>query len=255
MLRPNLLRAALPAALLTLAPLTASALECPDTLPPLPPDIAELRQEVVEISLANLDLWGDPAIEAELEWRVEILADWFADNRPANEIELTQQSWRTIWYEDPSILFDMPPIVVTDRDNNFQVVRDGFYYNTGRLDISLIPGVEEATVFLKGEYTLKDLAGPDTCGQQRRNVVDLEFTTLDLIPTWLPSDLSLNDLIDTFDSGVIPSRPIPFPEGQTGDLWNLFIDEDVRIAFGGDDDEPISAGALFILIRQDFINE
>ena len=73
-------------------------------------------------------------------------------------------------------------------------------------------------------------------------MIDLEFTESSIRRGWLPDSVPLTVFIDVFDTGAIPSFPLPFPEGLTGDLWNLFIDDDLRVAFGTDDDPSTNDG-------------
>lgn len=244
--------AALAAILIGLCTASQANEPCPDVLPPLPPEIAEAKDDIIRLSLENLDRWGDRRIQSEIDQRASVLAEWFADNRPANELELTTAPWKAVWYEDTSFIPDILNVVTTDRENTYQVVRDGFYYNIAKIDLR---SGRSITNFLKGEFTIKDPADSNTCGEPRRNVIDLEFTASSLRLGWLPESVPLNVIVELVDAGVIPAISLPFPPGSTGDLWNLYVDEDLRVAFGTDDSPSTDDGGLFVLVRQGLVTD
>lgn len=243
----------LAAALTVLSPAAFAQVRpaCPETLPPLPPAVAQAKAELIEICESNLDRWGDPALQTRIDRRVRVLSEWFANNRPANELATTQGSWKAIWYEDTSFVTGVPGLVEIDRENTYQVVRDGYYYNVSKVDINLLGRQISLAGFLKGEFTITNPAGPGTCGQQKLNVIDLEFTDNRILPTWLPPLAPLTVVVELVDAGRIPTIPVPGPDGVTGELWNLYVDQDLRVAFGNEDDETAREGSLFVLVRQE----
>lgn len=227
---------------------------CNATLPPLPPEIANAKAEIISLSKNNLDRWGDPDVQALINVQAAILENWFIENRPDNEVELTVGPWFAAWYEDISF-FPNNLFLSTDRNNTYQVVRDGFYYNVAKFDVGAI-FTRTRTNYLKGEFTIKDPKTESSCGEKRRNIIDLRFTRTFFKRGFVPTDSSLPDFIDALDRGDIRSGALDFRirRGTTGDLWNLFVDEDLRVCYGIDDGSAVDAGGLFVLTRQEFVN-
>ena len=142
---------------------------CNATLPPLPPEIANAKAEIISLSKNNLDRWGDPDVQALINVQAAILENWFIENRPDNEVELTVGPWFAAWYEDISF-FPNNLFLSTDRNNTYQVVRDGFYYNVAKFDVGAI-FTRTRTNYLKGEFTIKDPKTESSCGEKRRNIL------------------------------------------------------------------------------------
>ena len=220
----------------------------------LPPDIDLARHEVLRISEANTRRTDNiPQVREELTPHLVTLAEWFAANRPANEVALTQQPWKNLWYDDPDIEvganLNFGFISITqDRSKIFQVVRDGFYYNVSESLFTLFGISFPIQTFLKGAYTITNPAGPGNVGEQVLNVVNLEFVANSLLPLPLFEGFPLSLLVLLVDREFLPTIPTPGPIGVTGELWNLYIDEDIRISAGFDNDEP-DVLDLYILRR------
>jgi hypothetical protein len=232
---------------------------CNATLPPLPAAVANAKSEIVSLSLNNLEKWGDPIIQGLINKQAAILEDWFVNNRPDNEVELTTGPWFAAWYEDTRF-FPKNFFLNSDRNNSYQVVRGGFYYNIAKFEVGAI-FKRTWTNYLKGEYTIKDPKTESSCGEKRRNVIDLRFTRTSIKRGFVPSDASLPAFVDAFDRGDIRRGLLSFrfrgggaAGSSTGDLWNLFVDEDVRVCVGVDDEDSLDKAAMFVLIRQEFVN-
>lgn len=223
----------------------------PDTLPP---DLRQIRSRILAITFLNTDRSDNILrVREQLEPLIAPLAEWFNDNRPADEITLTQQSWRNLWYDDPDIeafsSVDFGPIgFEQDRRSISQVVEDGYYYNVSQSTVRFFGRTLTFQNFLKGAYTIAHPAGPGTSGEPRRNVVDLEFVANGIRLGPLPLFMPPSTLVEQVESGRRSLIPVPGPIGVTGKLWNLYIDEDLRISAGIDDDEP-DVIDLYILTR------
>lgn len=219
----------------------------------LPPEVEAAKAEVIAISQANITNWGDPTIQAQLDVQVEILADYFAANRPADEVDLTIGPWRAIWYEDGTLASGDPfGIINSDVNNSYQIVADGFYYNVGAIELNLGFTTIRGTSFLKGEYTIANTPDASNTGERGLNVIDLEFVDNSIkfgrLPTWIP----LTRIVDFVERGFGLGVSVPGPIGVTGELYNLYIDEDVRIAFGDNDTGSDVGNGLYVLVRQEF---
>ena len=69
-------------------------------------------------------------------------------------------------------------------------------------------------------------------------MVDLEFVDNRLRPGRLPKGNDVAGLADRVDRRWRVTFPIPGPIGITGQLWNLYVDRDLRISAGNQDDDP-----------------
>lgn len=145
----------------------------------LPPDLQTVKQQILAITEANTNNTENiPEIRAQLEPLIAQLEAWYIDNRPSNEIALTQVPWKNVWYDDPDIAFDFrfgPFSIQQPRDRIFQVVENGYYYNVSEFDLSFFESKLTLQNYLKGDYTIVDPAAPETMGQPRRNVIALTF--------------------------------------------------------------------------------
>jgi len=170
---------------------------------------------------------------------------------------MTRGAWKSLWYDSDSI--DPPAPIVVDREQIFQVVEDGFYYNVAA---QKVPGpngtMSDTQYFLKGNYQIARALGNDNEGQFALNIIDLEFADSVSRPGQLPAARSLIELVQEVDGWVetgvgkgVPPFAVPGPAGRTGYLFNLFIDEDLRIAGGLDGDDPDGELSLFVLRRTD----
>jgi hypothetical protein len=84
--------------------------------------------------------------------------------------------------------------------------------------------------FLKGSYTIVQPDSNDQSG--RKNIISILFSDNKAALGALPKNASLNELTDRIDSKKAFAVDIPGPRGVRGELWNLFVDGDLRIAAG-----------------------
>lgn len=217
--------------------------------PALPPRLQAVKARIIELASANTTRGDNIAqVRAELDPLVNELETWFAAHRPSNEVELTQGAWRSLWYDDENIDADRP-VVKIDRDQIYQVVREGDYYNVSDNPVKLL-GLRVGTThsFLKGNYDIVDRPTADNRGQKRLNVIDLEFDDNRLRFGKIPRGADLRGLVDAVDAGERFTLPIPGPKGITGQLWNAYVDKDLRISRGQQDDDP-GVTDLYVLRR------
>jgi hypothetical protein len=215
----------------------------------LPPRLQAVKARVLALASARtLDTEGASKVRAELEPLVQELEAHFAAHRPRDEVKLTQGAWKSLWYDDPNIDRDRG-VFRLDRGQIYQVVRDGYYYNVSDNPVVLLGRrVGTAHSFLKGNYTIEDAATPARQGQPRLNVIDLEFDANRLRLGAIPRGQDLVAMVEAVDRGERATLPIPGPRGITGQLWNAYVDGDLRISRGQQDDDP-GVTDLYILRR------
>lgn len=208
----------------------------------LPPDLQLVRQEVIDIASANTNRTDNiEAVRAELDPLIAELGTWFNENRPDEELALTQVPWQNLWFDDPDIEFGFDlgfVALVQDREQIYQVIEPGYYYNVSEIDFRIGRNSWTFTGFLKGDYQIIRPATPDNAGEPRLNAIDLEFVANFSSLGSIPANVPLSTLVQLVDDGLYPAVPVPGPFGVTGELWNVYIDDELRIAAGFDDSEP-----------------
>lgn len=216
---------------------------------PLPPRVVELKRQILALTSENtLRTDNVKQVRAQLDPLVDELEAWFAANRPANEVAITRGAWRSLWYDDANIDRDSG-VFRLDRDQIYQVVRDGYYYNVADNPVVLF-GKRVGTThsFLEGRYDVVDRATPARAGEERLNVVDLQFGDNGIRLGKIPRGQDLQEMVDAVDAGDRFTIPVPGPKGITGQLWNAYVDKDLRISRGQQDDDP-GVTDLYVLRR------
>jgi hypothetical protein len=210
--------------------------------PDLPENLVDVKEQIIQIATENTTRVDNiDYVRAQLDPLVEELGAWFNANRPENEVELTQVPWRNLWYDDPDIGFELDLLVISfelDRNQIYQVIEDGFYYNVSELVFRAVLAEYRFQSYLKGAYTIIREASAQNQGEARLNTVDLEFVDNRIQIGTIPRAISLSVLVDFVDTLPFLTVPIPGPLGVTGELWNVYVDDDLRIAAGFDDSEP-----------------
>lgn len=218
----------------------------------LPVELQEVKQQIIDITRANTTNTGNEReVRAELEPLIEELEAWFNANRPENELALLQVPWKNLWFDDPDITFDINLIIFRlqqPRDRIFQVVEEGYYYNVAELKLQIFWIPFTITSFLKGAYEIIRPATEENSGDPQLNTVALEFVSNGLRLGSLNPAIPLSLLVQAVDVGLVPTIPTFGPIGVTGELWNLYIDEDLRISAGFNNNEPDTID-LYILER------
>ncbi len=208
----------------------------------LPPELLAVKQQIIDIAAANTTNTSNiAAVRDQLEPLIAQLEAWFVENRPTNEVALTQVPWKNLWYDDPDISFDFtfgPISARQPRDRIFQVVENGYYYNVSEFVLTVFGTEITLQNYLKGTYTILDPAGPTTDGLPRRNVIALTFVFNGAFFGPIPKVIPLSWLVRAVDAKKYPLIQIPGPYGVTGRLWNRYVDSDLRIAAGFNTDQP-----------------
>lgn len=214
-----------------------------------PSRITKLKQAIFAIAAANTERTDNIAeVRQSMEPMIEELSRHFAANRPTNEVELTRGVWRNVWYDNPDI--DRGPFFLKLKRNSIlQVVEEGYYYNVSDSQVKAL-GLKVGTIhsFLRGNYEIIRKPSPSNAGQQRLNTIALEFDELRFKFGKRPlNEDPRQQVADIVDRKTF-SLPSPGPRGVKGELWNLYVDEDVRIAAGFQADKPDEL-QLYVLKR------
>lgn len=216
--------------------------------------IAVLKEEIVRIASENTTRTDNiEEVRAQLDPLVNELEGYFAANRPENEPELLEGAWKSLWYDDPDINRG-DRFLAIDRENVYQVVFDNFYYNVTNNQLRFF-GLRPTVVhsFLKGNFRLTNLPDETNVGQPRLNVVDLEFDDNVIRFGPLPRGENLVDLVKRVEAGNVRTIGVPGPKGITGELWNVYLDDELRISAGVQDDN--GERDIYILRRVETAND
>ncbi len=210
--------------------------------------IFELKDEIVRIASENTTRTDNiEEVRAELDPLIDELEQYFIANRPENELELLEGAWKSLWYDDPDIN-SAEAFLSIDRDSVYQVVFDNFYYNVTNNQLRIF-GFRPTVVhsFLKGNFTLTNLPDETNVGEPRLNVVDLEFDDNVVRFGKIPRNEDLVQLVKKVESGALRTLLVPGPKGITGELWNVYLDDEIRISAGVQDDNGVRD--IYILRR------
>ena len=185
--------------------------------------IAELKAQVRAISLQNLGNRDNlSATRATLEPLVQELAKFHSPASAEADLGLTAGAWKEIFSDDVE---PEPPGFKTDRDGVYQVITsEGYFYNFGNLNG---PGPLKLLGVLRGVYT------------PTADFLNIEFTKVTIRPRPLREGEILTDLVEKLEAGdvftISPPGDNKFPKGPVGakgNIKNLFIDGDFRVATG-----------------------
>jgi hypothetical protein len=196
----------------------------------LPKAVQEAKAAVIAIAGRNTTRTDNlAAVRAELAPHVKTLNEYFTTNRPKNELQITQGTWRSIWIEDTSI--DGAKPLSISRDKIWQVIKDDSFFNVSEAQVR-VAGRRLFSVqnFLKGNFTIVQPKPDDQLN--RKNIISILFGDNKVALGSLPTNESLNALTDRIDSKKAFAFDVPGPRGVRGELWNLFVDGDLRIAAG-----------------------
>jgi hypothetical protein len=217
---------------------------------PAPPFVQALKKQILAIASANTTRTDNiKEVRAQLDPLVRQLAVYFAANRPADEAQKTQGVWKNVWYDNPDI--DRGPFFLKlKRETIYQVVEPGYYYNVSDSRVRVL-GLPLGTIhsFLRGNYSIIRPATEQNKGEEGLNTIALEFADLRFKFGRRPTDEPIREQVRAIAERETFSLPSPGPRGVKGELWNLYLDDDVRIAAGFQADKP-SELQLYVLQRE-----
>ena len=217
--------------------------------------LKNVKNQIISIAKRNnKNIEGISETREQLNPLIEILAEHFANNRPENELALTGGTWQSIWYDDKDIEAS-ERFQSLNREKIFQLVYTNgtgpsFYYNVSESRVKIF-GIKTLKVrtFLRGNYTLDQISTPETLGERQRNVINLEFAENRMQLKRLRYGTSIQEITEDVIRGNSRTYKIPGPKGIKGKLFNLYVDEDIRISGGfQENDEDLD---LYILLKND----
>lgn len=205
-------------------------------------ELASVKAELRDIAYADIDREESfEAVRDEIQPLVDKLAKHFGKKSAASKLPLVAGAWRQIWSDFP---YPMSFFVKMDRRQVYQVVStDGHYYNLGDQRSFLI---FPTTGVLRGKY---ELAG------DRLNV---QFTRVGFRFGKLDRDDDLEVYADDVERGAKSIFGIPGggrapkgPVGIKGTLETLYVDADLRIERGSQEDFLDEDGNVLVPGTQD----
>lgn len=205
--------------------------------------------EILTVSRANTLNPDTTSVLARLKPHFDVVENYFAQNRPANEVELTKGVWKQIWYKNPDIE-DLGGPVRLKNDKIYQDVRDDFYMNVSEADFRVL-GVKVGTArgFLKGNYTLTQEANATNVGDKKLNVISLEFGDTRSTFGKLRKKKTIEEQVDRVLEKKTLTFKTPGPKGIEGELWNIYVDDNIRICRGSGGRTPNNNDQYYVLER------
>lgn len=192
-----------------------------------PAELAAAKADLRAIAYANISQMDQfDAVRAEIDPIVTKLRRHFGNRSAASKLPLVAGAWRQIWSDFP---YPGTSLVKMDPTQVYQVVSsEGHYYNIGdQRSFFVFP----TTGVLRGSYELE--------GNQLR----VQFTNVGFRFGKLKANTDLVAYADAFESGARSYLGIPGggqapkgPVGISGTLETLYVDADLRIERGGQDD-------------------
>jgi hypothetical protein len=211
-----------------------------------------IRNKIIELSVEFSLQSNSNNIENRkiLKPYLEELENWYIHNRPINEITMTKQSWKSIWYDDADISNRGP--IRLNKNKIWQIIGDNSYYNISENSFG---GCFKFTNYLQGSFNISNRDNKSSI-QKRLNTIDLKFIYNGIGPNILYKDANLTKIVENvektnccFHKNAIS---IPGPIGVKGQLWNLYLDDTYRFSYGINLNDP-STIDIYILERNNII--
>jgi hypothetical protein len=188
-----------------------------------PERIAELKQQMRSIAIENLGRRDNLAdSRSQLEPLATELATFTTAKLAEDDLPALVGAWKEIFSDDVE---PEPPGFKTDRDGTYQIITDkGYFYNFGELKG---PGPLRFLGVLRGVYSPAE------------EFLNIEFTKVSVRLSGLKATENLTELVTKIESGkeftIVPPGSNKFPKGPVGakgNIRNLYIDSDFRVATG-----------------------
>jgi hypothetical protein len=198
--------------------------------------IEDLKSQIRGIAIENLERRDNLAeTRARLEPLVKELSSFHRPENAAADLPLLEGAWKELFSDDVE---PEPPGFGTDRDGVYQVITsEGYFYNFGNL---IGFGPLRVLGVLRGEY------------KPVNDFLNIEFTKVSVRLNGLRENEDLDQLVADIESGavstIVPpgdSRAPNGPVGAQGNIRNIYIDSDFRVATGSNFADGIQD--LFVL--------
>lgn len=192
-----------------------------------PAELAATKAKVRAIANANMTRTDNvEAVRAQLDPLVAKLAAHFGDRPVSAKLPLVEGAWRQLWTDFP---YPMAPFLTMDSTQVYQVVTsDGYYYNLGD---NRAFGLFGLTGVLRGAYVANG------------NKLNIQFTNSGFRFGRLAKGEDLFALATGLESGDRSYLSLPGggkapngPVGISGTLETLYVDADLRIERGTQND-------------------
>jgi hypothetical protein len=186
-----------------------------------PERIAEIKSEIRKIALENLGRRDNLAeTRSQLEPLVQEISQFHSPAAAQDDVALLEGAWKELFSDDVE---PEPPGFRTDRDSVYQVITtQGYFYNLANLK-----GPISVLGILRGAYTPAE------------DYLNIEFTKVSIRPQALRENENLVELVSQIEPGstftVVPpgnNKAPNGPVGAKGNIRNLYIDGDFRVATG-----------------------
>lgn len=185
--------------------------------------ISELKSQIRSIAIENLGRRDNlEQTRALIEPLALELAKYHNPADAAADVPALEGAWKELFSDDVE---PEPPGFSTVRDEVYQVITsNGYFYNFGNL---AGPGPLKVLGVLRGEYTPAE------------DFLNIEFTKVSIRARPLRSGELLMDVVEKIEAGSMATFTPPGdnraprgPVGAKGNIRNLFIDSDFRVATG-----------------------
>jgi hypothetical protein len=200
-------------------------------------ELARTKQSLRQIANANMGRTDNTAaVRAQVEPLIQRLARHFGTRQATQKLPLVAGAWRQLWTDYP---YPMTPFIEMDPRQVYQVVDSGgHYWNIGDQKAVRLLGL---TGVLRGAYT--------TAGTR----INLEFTNVGFRFGRLSRGDNLVSYADDLEDGSRFYWPTPGggkaprgPVGIKGTLETLYVDADLRVDVGTQEDFKDDAGNVLV---------
>jgi hypothetical protein len=174
------------------------------------------------------------AVRAQVDPLIDKLARHFGPVPATQKLPLVQGAWRQLWSDYP---YPMTPLIKMDPTQIYQVVdADGHYWNIG--DQRAI-GFLGMTGLLRGAFVANGTR------------IDLKFTNLGFRLGRLGRNENLVNLADSIETGErfyfpLTGQAPQGPVGIEGTLETVYVDADLRVEIGTQEDFVDGAGKVLV---------
>ncbi|MFO0679371.1 MAG: PAP/fibrillin family protein [Polyangiaceae bacterium] len=193
-------------------------------------ELARTKAELRRITTSNMTRTDNlDEVRVQVEPLVAKLAAHFGDRPASDKLPLVAGAWRQLWSDYP---YPMAPFLTMDLSQVYQVVsEDGYYWNVGESSAFSLFGV---TGVLRGRY------------EEDGSKLRIAFTESGFRIGRLPRRTQLVPYAESLEDGSLWRFGLPGggPVGVSGTLETLYVDEDLRVERGTQDEQRAADGSV-----------